>query len=382
MAHNPHTGFKKNAFTHYTFSVMIEQLPYPCQVNILLRLDFEDFKNVQKLNIWQASCKSVTVWRHLLNQSTQNCVILDSYVAKAIQTSGKSDSEIFTDNSLRNFAKTGSNANSRTSLVVRLLEQHIQKHEIGILEFKNSSEAAEKTPSFYEILRNHFFKYLGSNLNRANQYRQDQPEIDENKIPRVLLFGPDLSQTWIGIGNRERADTVKNLGPTITGGFKIKYLRGPNQNPFILNMNFRNSTQVGSYDETSGEYFLDHRVSAKCASSDRILLCIRNTLPYSKTQDFAELRAQLKKMILVMSENGAGDSPLVKCGILLTNYSERYDLLKPWDVLEKMKLIELCDEIREINGKLVFWKMLQIDVFDSRQDSHDAVDVFYQWLVQ
>ena len=73
---------------------------------------------------------------------------------------------------------------------------------------------------------------------------------------------------------------------------------------------------------------------------------------------------------------------LIKCGILLTNYSNKYDLLKPWDVLEKLKLHSLCDEIFKANKKVLFWKMLQIDVFDHLQDSHDAVDVFYQWLIK
>ena len=213
-----------------------------------------------------------------------------------------------------------------------------------------------------------------------NTLIDEELEIDETSIARILLFGPDLSQTWIGIGNRERADTIKNLGTTINGGFKVKYLRGPNQNPFILNTIFRTTREGGFFDETSGEYFLTDRMTTKCTNSDRILLCIRNILPYKKTQDFAELRAQLKKMIAVITDQQTytDSKKFIKLGILLTNYSNKYDLLKPWDVLEKLKLVELCDELEFF----VFWKILQIDVFDSKQDSHDSVDVFYQWLIK
>merc|ERR1719461_2282938 len=160
---------------------MLQNLPYNCQVNILLRLDLQDFKHLEETGIWQHSCKSVTVWRHLLNQSTKNCVILDSYIANAIRSAR--NQKHFTN-----------------STAVKLLEQNIQDHEIKIDEFRNSSDEG-RTKSFYEILRDHFLRYI-EGLHR-NTLIDEELEIDETSIARILLFGPDLSQTWIGIGNRE-----------------------------------------------------------------------------------------------------------------------------------------------------------------------------------
>ena len=58
-----------------------------------------------------------------------------------------------------------------------------------------------------------------------------------------------------------------------------------------------------------------------------------------------------------------------------------YEKLQPWSVcFEKLKLLDLCGEVEQEFGRRVFWKMLQIDVFDPKADSHDAIDVFYQWL--
>ena len=274
---------------------MLDQLPYNCQINILLQLNFEDIKNCQELKMWENACKSVTVWRHLLNQSTQNCVILDSYIANAIKLSEEPDSKIFTHPT---FSNSTTPRPSRTTAAVRLLEKHIQNHEVELEEFRNSfRNQNEKT--FYEILRDFFFR-KNNNQNEGDQV------FNENLAPKVLLFGPDLSQTWIGIGNRLRSDTIKNLGTTINGGFMVKYLRGKNNDakkPFILNTIFRSIRDGGSFDQITNEYFLDHRVQRKCEESDRILLCIRNTLPYKKTHDFQELRAQLKKMILSLQNN-------------------------------------------------------------------------------
>ena len=60
---------------------MLNNLPYNCQISILLKLNLTEIRTLKDLQVWPAACQSVTVWRHLLTDSTKSCVILDSATA-------------------------------------------------------------------------------------------------------------------------------------------------------------------------------------------------------------------------------------------------------------------------------------------------------------